>query len=72
MKTFPIGGSTTNWLNYLRSSHRIAVASVDGRGSMAAGDKLKFEMYRKLGVVEVEDQILAGRLAAAVSTILSV
>jgi dipeptidyl-peptidase-4 len=60
MKTFPIGGSTTNWLNYLRSSHRIAVASIDGRGSMAAGDKLKFEMYRKLGTVEVIDQILAG------------
>lgn len=60
MKTFPIGGSTNNWLNYLRSSHRVAVASIDGRGSMAAGDKLKFEMYRKLGTVEVADQIIAG------------
>lgn len=61
MKTFPMGGSTNNWLLYLKSTHRIAVASLDARGSMAAGDKLKFEMYRKLSVVEIEDQNTGGR-----------
>ena len=60
MKTFPMGGTTSNWLTYLKSSHNIGVVSVDGRGSMAAGDKLKFEMYRKLSTVEIEDQIIAG------------
>jgi len=60
MKTFPMGGSTSNWLLYLKSTHNIAVASLDARGSMAAGDKLKFEMYRKLSVVEIADQITGG------------
>jgi len=60
MKTYPVGGSTTNWLLHLKSSYNVVVASLDGRGSMAAGDKLKFEMYRKLSTVEIEDQILAG------------
>jgi len=61
MKTFPIGSSTNNWLTYLKSSHKIAVASVDSRGASVRGDKFKFEMYRKLGTVEVQDQISAGR-----------
>jgi len=46
---------------YLKSTHKIAIASLDGRGTSAAGDKLKFEIYRKLSTVEVEDQITAGR-----------
>jgi len=60
-KTFPMGGSTSNWLTYLTSTHRIAVASLDARGSAAAGDKLKFELYRRLGTVEIEDQIIGGQ-----------
>jgi len=60
MKTFPVGGSTNNWLMYLKSTHKIAVASLDARGSMAGGDKLKFEMYRKLSVIEIQDQITGG------------
>jgi dipeptidyl-peptidase-4 len=60
MKTFPMGGSTSNWLTYLKSSHQVLVASLDGRGSASAGDKLKFEMYRKLSVVEIADQITGG------------
>jgi len=59
-KLFPMGGSTTNWLLYLKSSLNVAVVSLDGRGSAWAGDKLKFEMYRKLSVVEIADQITAG------------
>jgi len=56
-----MGGSTSNWLTYLTSTHRIAVASLDARGSAAAGDKLKFELYRRLGTVEIEDQIIGGQ-----------
>jgi dipeptidyl-peptidase-4 len=69
MKTFPVGGSTTNWLLYLKSTHNIIVASLDGRGSMAAGDKLKFEMYRKLSTVEVQDQIIGGNYFRGLSYI---
>jgi len=46
---------------YLMSTHKIAIASLDGRGTTAAGDKLKFEIYRNMSMVEVEDQIIAGR-----------
>jgi len=60
-KMFPMGGSTSNWLTYLKSTHKIAIGSLNGRGSSGAGDKLKFEMYRKLSTVEVEDQITAGQ-----------
>jgi len=59
MKTFPIGGSTANWLTYLKSSHKIAVVSLDSRGASGRGDKFKFEMYRKLMTVEIQDQISA-------------
>jgi len=58
-----MGGAISNWLTYLKSTHKIAVASLDGRGSNGAGDKLKFETYRRLSTVEVEDQITAGRCA---------
>ena len=59
--SFPVGGQLSNFLRYLSSTHRIMVASVDGRGSSRRGEKFKFEMYRKLGTVEVEDQMEAGR-----------
>jgi len=60
-KIFPMGTYISNWLTYLKSTHKIAIGSLDGRGSSAAGDKLKFEMYRKLSIVEIEDQNAAGR-----------
>jgi len=46
---------------YLLNSHKIAVASLDARGTAAAGEKLMFQLYRKLGRIEVEDQIIGGR-----------
>jgi dipeptidyl-peptidase-4 len=61
MKTFPLGGSTANWLTYMKSSHDVIVASIDGRGTAAAGDNFKFQIYRKLGTVEIDDQIAAGK-----------
>ncbi|XP_040213797.1 dipeptidyl peptidase 4-like isoform X2 [Rana temporaria] len=50
-----------NWATYLASTEKIIVASFDGRGSGYQGDKIMHEIYRKLGTVEVEDQISAGR-----------
>lgn len=60
-KSYPIGGTQNNWLMHLKSHYKIVVASLDARGSAAAGDAYKFLMYRKLSVVEIEDQIAGGR-----------
>lgn len=54
---FDMGSSTRNWLLHLSSAYKIAIASIDGRGSIGNGEDLKFQIYKKLGVVEVEDQI---------------
>ena len=69
-KMFPMGNTLSNWLTYLKSTHKIAIGSLDGRGSKAAGDKLKFEVYRRLYTVEVEDQITAGRCVFINSSII--
>lgn len=61
MKTFPMGSNTANWLTYLKSTHKVVIASVDSRGASGRGDNFKYEMYRKLGTVEVQDQIDLGR-----------
>ncbi|XP_063789705.1 dipeptidyl peptidase 4-like isoform X2 [Pseudophryne corroboree] len=50
-----------NWATYLASTEKIIVASFDGRGSGYQGDKIMHQLYRKLGTVEVEDQIAAAR-----------
>jgi len=56
-----MGSTINNWLRYLSSQWGVIVASVDGRGASGRGDKFLFEIYRKLGDVEIEDQIAAGR-----------
>lgn len=58
-RTFPMGSYINNWLMYLKSTHRIVVASVDGRGSSGRGQDFRYRMYRKLGTVEVWDQMMA-------------
>ncbi|XP_078537783.1 dipeptidyl peptidase 4-like isoform X2 [Lissotriton helveticus] len=50
-----------NWATYLASTENIIVASFDGRGSGYQGDGIMHTLYRKLGTVEVEDQISAVR-----------
>ncbi|KAG8432370.1 hypothetical protein GDO86_016852 [Hymenochirus boettgeri] len=50
-----------NWATYLASTEKIIVASFDGRGSGYQGDKILHQIYRKLGTLEVEDQISAAR-----------
>ncbi|XP_005393375.1 PREDICTED: dipeptidyl peptidase 4 isoform X1 [Chinchilla lanigera] len=50
-----------NWATYLASTENIIVASFDGRGSGYQGDKIMHAINRRLGTLEVEDQIEATR-----------
>ncbi|XP_031344560.1 venom dipeptidyl peptidase 4-like isoform X1 [Photinus pyralis] len=43
--------------NYFVTNRQYIYASIDGRGSGKNGDNLMFEVYRRLGTVEMEDQI---------------
>ncbi|XP_059485201.1 inactive dipeptidyl peptidase 10-like isoform X3 [Neocloeon triangulifer] len=45
------------WGSYLASQRNFIVAEIDARGSGFQGDKLRHELYHKLGSVEIEDQI---------------
>ncbi|XP_055384086.1 venom dipeptidyl peptidase 4 isoform X2 [Condylostylus longicornis] len=46
-----------DWGSYLASNRSIIYARIDGRGSGLRGDKLAHSIYKKLGTVEVYDQI---------------
>ncbi|KAK5646663.1 hypothetical protein RI129_005127 [Pyrocoelia pectoralis] len=46
-----------DWGSYLAANKTIIYATIDGRGSGLRGDKLMFSLYRRLGTVEIEDQI---------------
>lgn len=46
-----------DWGDYLASERGIIYASIDGRGSGYAGDKLLHTLYYGLGTAEVEDQL---------------
>lgn len=50
-----------NWGSYLASKKNIIYVKIDGRGSGYQGDKLLYELYHKLGSVEVADQIFVTR-----------
>lgn len=45
------------WGNRLASSLGIVYAFIDGRGSGYRGEDILRQVYRRLGTVEVEDQI---------------
>ncbi|GAB6021484.1 Inactive dipeptidyl peptidase 10 [Chamberlinius hualienensis] len=47
----------TDWGHYLSSNKSFIYGMIDGRGSGFQGEKRKFELYKRLGTVEVEDQI---------------
>ncbi|KAI0239208.1 Prolyl endopeptidase FAP [Lamellibrachia satsuma] len=49
------------WHTYMASSHRVVYASLDGRGTASRGDLYLFQLYRQLGTLEVEDQLLGVR-----------
>lgn len=46
-----------NWSHYLATNKQVICAMIDGRGSGYRGDRLMFELYRRLGTVEVDDQL---------------
>jgi dipeptidyl-peptidase-4 len=46
-----------DWSTYLTSSENVIYASIDGRGSSARGSRFLHEVYRRLGTVEIQDQI---------------
>ena len=50
-----------NWETYLTSEHNIICAYADGRGSGGRGDTFLHANYKRLGTVEVEDTITAGK-----------
>lgn len=50
-----------NWATHLASAHGIIVARFDGRGSGYQGDEILHAIYKRLGTLEVEDQITAVR-----------
>lgn len=45
------------WGTYLASKKNIIYAVIDGRGSGNRGDRILHELYRRLGTIEVFDQI---------------
>ncbi|KAM9305679.1 prolyl endopeptidase FAP-like [Gastrophryne carolinensis] len=49
------------WRTYLSGTEEIIVATVDGRGTAYQGDTFMHAIYKKLGTLEVEDQINAVR-----------
>lgn len=62
----PDSSSVTNkwaieWGTYLVSAQEVIYAKIDGRGSGLRGDENLFKLYRKLGTVEVEDQVETAR-----------
>lgn len=46
-----------DWNTYLAGNKDYIVAQIDGRGSSGQGYRLLYEVYRRLGTVEVSDQL---------------
>lgn len=46
-----------DWGTYLTTSEQVVYGEIDGRGSGYRGDDLLFEVHRKLGGPEVQDQL---------------
>lgn len=46
-----------DWNTYLVSSLNFVVGIVDGRGSSCQSNEMKYEIYKKIGIVDVEDQM---------------
>lgn len=43
--------------HYMTTNRRVIYAWIDGRGSAYKGSKMLYEIYRRIGTVEVEDTI---------------
>lgn len=46
-----------DWNTYLAGSKDYIIAQIDGRGSSGQGYRLLYEVFRRLGSVEVSDQL---------------
>lgn len=46
-----------DWNTFLVSSLNFVVAIIDARGSSGQSDELKFEIQKKIGTIDVEDQL---------------
>lgn len=49
--------ATYGFDSYIVTNRSVIYGRIDGRGSAYKGSKMLFEIYRKLGTVEIEDQI---------------
>jgi dipeptidyl aminopeptidase/acylaminoacyl peptidase len=45
----------------MQSTHNVVVTAVDGRGTHSNGQEYKFLMYKKMGSVEIEDQVAGAK-----------
>ncbi|XP_049546146.1 venom dipeptidyl peptidase 4 isoform X1 [Anopheles darlingi] len=59
-----VGTWSIGWGTHLASNRSVVYAKIDGRGSGLRGDRLLYQIYRKLGTVEIEDQIAGARKLA--------
>ncbi|XP_076329096.1 dipeptidyl peptidase 4-like isoform X2 [Tachypleus tridentatus] len=50
-----------HWGTYLASRKNFIYATIDGRGSGNRGDRILHQIYKKLGSVEIEDQMAVSR-----------
>ncbi|XP_071876668.1 venom dipeptidyl peptidase 4 [Bombus fervidus] len=48
--------------SYIVTNRSVIYGRIDGRGSAYKGSKMLFEIYRRLGTVEIEDQIAVTRI----------
>jgi len=53
-----------DWGTHLSSSRGVIYAMIDGRGSGFQGDKMLHEIYRRMGTVEIQDQIAVTKYLA--------
>lgn len=50
-----------DWGSYLSSNRSVIYAKIDGRGSGLRGNRLLHSIYKRLGTVEISDQIYVTR-----------
>lgn len=50
-----------SYAEHLVNDRGVIIVNMDGRGGSLRGDKIKFEMYHKLGGPEIEDILTVAR-----------
>ncbi|XP_076647427.1 venom dipeptidyl peptidase 4 [Halictus rubicundus] len=53
--------NTNGFESYMVTNRSVIYGHIDGRGSAYKGSKMLFEIYRRIGTVEIEDQIAVTR-----------